>query len=95
MVSVDTPETNKAFAEQEHADFAILSDPSRKAAEAHGVLNTPSAAQPDAPRMARRWSFYIGPDGRILLIDKGNAQTKDAGATMTAHLNELHVPEKK
>ena len=52
MVSVDPPETNKAFAEQEHADFVMLSDPTRKVADAYGVLNAPSAAQPDAPRMA-------------------------------------------
>ena len=34
MVSVDTPEDNKAFAEKEHADFTLLSDPGRKVAEA-------------------------------------------------------------
>jgi peroxiredoxin Q/BCP len=95
MVSVDTPEDNKRFAEQEHADFVMLSDPGRKVAPAYGVLYPPSAAQPDAPRVARRWSFYIGPDGKILLIDKGNTQTKDAGATLLAHLKELGVPEKK
>ena len=97
MASVDTPEDNKAFAEKEHADFVMLSDPGRKVADAYGVLNAPSAAQPDAPRLARRWSFYIGPDGKILLIEKngGATQTRDAGATLLAHLKELGVPEKK
>jgi peroxiredoxin Q/BCP len=96
MVSVDTPEDNKAFAEKEHADFVMLSDPGRKVADAYGVLNAPSAAQPDAPRMARRWTFYIGPDGKILLIDKTGAnQTQKAGETLLAHLKELGVPEKK
>ena len=96
MVSVDTPEDNKAFAEKEHADFVMLSDPGRKAAEAYGVLNTPSAAQPNAPRLARRWTYYIGPDGKILLVDKTGAnQTQKAGETMIAHLKELNVPEKK
>lgn len=96
MVSVDTPEDNKAFAEKEHADFTILSDPARKVADAYGVLNAPSAAQPDAPRVARRWTFYIGPDGKILLIDKTGAnQTQKAGETLLAHLKELGVPEKK
>ena len=96
MVSVDTPEDNKAFAEKEHADFTMLSDPGRKVADAYGVLNAPSAAQPDAPRLARRWTFYIGPDGKILLIDKTGAnQTQKAGETLLAHLKELGVPEKK
>jgi len=96
MVSVDTPEDNKAFAEKEHADFPILSDPGRKVAEAYGVLSAPSAAQPDAPRFARRWAFYIGPDGKILLIDKvGANQTKTAGETLLAHLKELGVKERK
>jgi peroxiredoxin Q/BCP len=96
MVSVDTPEDNKAFAEKEHADFTLLSDPGRKVAEAYGVLNAPSAAQPDAPRLARRWTFYIGPDGKILLIDKTGAnQTQKAGETLLAHLKELGVAEKK
>jgi peroxiredoxin Q/BCP len=96
MVSVDTPEDNKAFAEKEHADFPMLSDPGRKVADAYGVLSPPSAAQPDAPRLARRWTFYIGPDGKILAIDKTGAnQTQKAGETLLAHLKELGVPEKK
>ena len=96
MVSVDTPEDNKAFADKEHADFTLLSDPGRKVADAYGVLNAPSAAQPDAPRLARRWTFYIGPDGKILLIDKTGAnQTQKAGETLLAHLKELGVAEKK
>ena len=57
MISVDTPEDNKAFAEKEKADFPILSDPTRKTAEAYGVLRAPSAAQPDAPRLAQRWTY--------------------------------------
>ena len=96
MVSVDTPEDNKAFAEKEHADFVMLSDPGRQVAQAYGVLGTPSAAQPNAPTFAKRWSFYIGPDGKILLIDKAGAnQTQKAGETMLGHLKEVGVPEKK
>jgi peroxiredoxin Q/BCP len=96
MVSVDTPEDNKAFAEKEHADFVMLSDPGRKVAEAYGVLGTPSAAQPNASTFAKRWSFYIGPDGKILLVDKAGAnQTQKAGETLLGHLKELNIPEKK
>ena len=96
MVSVDTPEDNKAFAEKESANFPILADPSRTVAQAYGVLRAPSAAQPNAPTFAQRWTFYIGPDGKILLIDKAGAnQTQKAGETLLANLKALGVPEKK
>lgn len=94
MVSVDKPEDNKGFAEKEHADFPILSDPSRQVADAYGVLNTPSQAQPDAPRTARRWTFYIGPDGTILFIDKA-VKPQTAGEAVVAKLQELGIKEQK
>jgi peroxiredoxin Q/BCP len=82
MASVDDAETNKRFAEEHEADFPILSDPGKQVATAYGVLN---------PRgKAFRWTFYIGADGRVLFIDKTSAgQTRDAGATMAAKLEEL------
>jgi peroxiredoxin Q/BCP len=94
MISVDTPEDNKGFAEKEKADFPILSDPSRKVAEAYGVLRAPNAAQPDAPRLAQRWTFYIGADGTILHIDKAPG-TQNAGQNVVAKLKELGIKEKK
>lgn len=94
MISVDTPEDNKAFAEKEKADFPILSDPTKKVAEAYGVLRAPSTAQPDAPRFAQRWTFFIGPDGNILHIEKAPG-TKDAGTNVIAKLKELGIKEKK
>ena len=95
MVSVDTPEDNKAFAEKEHADFPMLSDPGRKVATAYGVLGAPSAAQPNAPTFAKRWSFYIGPDGKILFIDKNvNPTVANAGEILAAKLVELGVKKK-
>jgi peroxiredoxin Q/BCP len=94
MISVDTPEDNKAFAEKEKADFTILSDPTKATAEAYGVLRAPSAAQPDAPRFAQRWTFYIGPDGTILHIDK-TPGTKDAGTNVVTRLNELGIKQKQ
>ena len=83
MVSVDKPEDNKAFAEKEQADFPILSDPDKGVATSYGVLG--------ATGLARRWTFYIGPDGKIIYIEKagGAAQTADAGTTMVAKLEEL------
>ena len=46
MVSVDKPEDNKAFAEQEQANFPMLSDPGMKVAEAYGVLPPVNPAGP-------------------------------------------------
>ena len=94
MISVDTPEDNKAFAEKEHADFTMLSDPGKEVANAYGVIAAPSAAQPNPPQFARRWTFYIGPDGRILYIDK-TPGTQNAGQNVVAKLKELGVKEKK
>jgi peroxiredoxin Q/BCP len=94
MISVDTPEDNKGFAEKEHADFVILSDPTRATADAYGVINKPSAAQPNPAPYASRWTFYIGPDGKILDIDK-RPGTQNAGQNVVAKLKELGVKEKK
>ena len=94
MVSVDTPEDNKGFAEKEKADFPILSDPDKHTATAYGVLNTPSAAQPNAPSFARRWTFYIDPTGKIAMIDKA-VKPAESGQGIVANLTELKVPEKK
>jgi thioredoxin-dependent peroxiredoxin len=94
MVSVDTPEDNKAFAEKEHADFVILSDPTHATANAYGVINKPSEAQPNPPPYASRWTFYIGPDGTILDIDK-KPGTAQAGQNVVAKLKALGVKEKK
>jgi len=94
MISVDTPEDNKAFAEKEHADFPMLSDPGKEVANAYGVLAQPTAANPNPPQFARRWTFYIGPDGKILEIDK-TPGTQQAGQNVIAKLQALGVKEKK
>ena len=83
MISVDRPEDNKAFALQEGADFPMLSDPARATAAAYGVLGPIG--------LARRWTFYIGPDGRILAIDKA-VSTATAGEDLTTRLKELGIP---
>jgi len=88
MVSVDTPEDNKAFAEKEHADFPILSDPTKKTAFAYGVI--PPDRPPDR-QFASRWTFYIGPDGKILAIDK-QVKPATSGEDVVAKLKELSVP---
>jgi len=60
--SVDSLETNARFAASMGIDYPILSDPTKAVAHAYGVLG--------ASGFAARWTFYIGPDGRILEIDK-------------------------
>jgi peroxiredoxin Q/BCP len=88
MVSVDDPETNKKFADEHQADFPMLSDPERKVAAAYGVLSPPNPQRPDAQPRARRWTFYIGPDGKIIFIDKA-VRAANAGEDLAAKLAEL------
>jgi len=87
MISVDPLEQNKSFAEAEHADFPLLSDPSKEIANAYGVLSAERG-------IANRWTFYIGTDGKITAIDK---QVKPATSAedMAAKLGELGVPTRK
>ena len=90
MISVDTPEDNKAFAEKEHADFPMIANPDKKVAMAYGVI------APDAPpdrQFARRWTFYIDPSGKIAAIDKA-VKPASSGQDIVAKLKELNVPER-
>lgn len=86
MASVDDAETNKKFAEQEQANFPMLSDPERKVSDAYGVTDA-------VAKFARRWTFYIGGDGRILYIDKA-VKTATAGADLADRLSALGVKKK-
>jgi peroxiredoxin Q/BCP len=86
-VSCDTLETNKEFAKSLSLDFPLLSDPEKDVAKAYGVVT----ADRELPY---RWTFYIGPDGKILEIDK-KIQTVSAGADVAAHLEALGVSRKK
>jgi peroxiredoxin Q/BCP len=86
MASVDPVDQNKGFAEQEKADFPILSDPTKQTAAAYGVLNKGG--------FASRWTFYIGKDGRILGIDKA-VQPKTSAEDMVAKLQEYGVEQVK
>jgi peroxiredoxin Q/BCP len=85
MASVDPlegPQGNKAFAASEKADFPMLSDESKSAATAYGVLN---------PRgFTNRWTFYIDKDGKIASIDKA-VQPATSAEDMIAKLGELKV----
>lgn len=78
--SVDTADTNTKFAASLGIDYPILSDSTKDVARAYGVL-APSG-------YASRWTFYIGPDGRILAIDK-KVSAGSHGGDMVARITTL------
>ena len=84
--SVDDAETNKKFSEHVEADYPILADPEKKVAAAYGVVN-------DQRPLAFRWTFYIGPDGRILAVDP-KVTPNSAGADVVKKLEELKIKKK-
>lgn len=86
MASTDPIEKNTDFAKAQEADFPLLSDPSKETAAAYGVLNEKG--------MARRWTFYIGRDGKILAIDKA-VRVDTSAEDMVAKLGELNVAKVK
>jgi thioredoxin-dependent peroxiredoxin len=92
MISVDTLEDNTAFARKEEADFPLLADPTKETAKKYGVLADMSRF--NIGEVASRWTFYIGPDGRILDIDK-KVNPAQSGEDIVAHLKALKVPAKK
>ena len=82
MASVDPLAENKGFAEQQKADFPLLSDPEKSTAQKFGVLN--------AKGMASRWTFYIGKDGKVLAVDK-EVKPASSAEDMARKLGELGV----
>ena len=86
MISVDTPEDNKKFAEMHEADYPILSDVQKR---------SPTSTECSRPAgLARRWTFYIAPDGKILHIDNA-VKPASSGPDMVAKLGELNIAKKK
>ena len=57
----------------------------KNVANAYGVLGKAG--------FASRWTFYIGPDGKILFIDKA-VKPATAGPDVAAKLAELGVPKR-
>jgi thioredoxin-dependent peroxiredoxin len=85
MASVDDIEDNRAFAAEQEADFPLLSDPGKEVAAAYGVLTDGG--------FARRHTFYIGVDGRILAVDR-NVQPATSAEDMAAMLGILGVTKR-
>jgi len=86
MVSLDTPERNRAFAESLGADRVLLSDPSGTTAKSYGVTALGGL-------YARRWTFYIDSDGVIREIDK-DVRVETAGQDIARKLAELGFPQR-
>lgn len=82
MASVDSVEDNTGFADEQNADFPLLSDPSKETAKAYGVLSDRG--------YANRHTFYIGVDGRILAIDR-DVEPETSAEDMAATLGKLGV----
>ena len=82
---MDDAETNRKFAESLGADYPILADPGKDVARAYGVLGPFG--------VARRWTFYIGPEGTLQYVDK-EVKTATAGADVAARLEALGVKKR-
>lgn len=85
MASVDTPETNKAFAEEHGASFPILSDADRTVSAAYGVLSERG--------FASRWTYFVDPEGVIARVDR-EVDARTAGADLVDHLEALGAPRR-
>ncbi len=83
MASTDSLEDNTAFAKKNGATFPILADPDKSVARAFGVLS--------GLGYAKRWTFYIDPEGNISKIDQ-DVNPRTAGADLLANLKALNVP---
>lgn len=86
MASTDEVDVNTKFAEEQEADFPLLSDPKGEAAKAYDVLMP-------AVNIARRITVYIGKDGRILKIDK-EIHPATSAEDIARTLDELGVAQK-
>lgn len=82
MASVDSIADNVGFAEQQEADFPLLSDPSKRTAKAYNVLGSGGTAS--------RHTYYIGLDGKVLAIDK-LVRPATSAEDMAANLSKLGV----
>jgi len=78
--SIDSVASNASFARTLGVDYPILSDASREAARAFGVL-APSG-------YASRWTFYIDRAGTIVYIDR-DVRPSSHGVDVASKVREL------
>ena len=86
MVSLDSPEKNREFAEGLAAKHVLLSDPSGETARAYGVTSFGGL-------FAKRWTFYIDRDGVVREVDR-HVATATAGQDIARKLGELGFPKR-
>lgn len=85
MVSVDPLKENIGFAQETGADFPLLSDEDKSVAKAYGVLHDKG--------YAKRHTYYIDIDGKILAIDK-DINPETSALDMVENLERLNVKKK-
>ncbi|MCQ3830992.1 peroxiredoxin [Microbulbifer elongatus] len=86
MASTDEVADNAKFAEEQKADFPLLSDPTGEVAEAYGV-------KMPVLNMAKRITIYIDRDGNVAKIDK-DIKPATSAQDMARTLGELGVAKK-
>lgn len=84
MASTDTPERNRAFAESVGLATPLLSDPTGVWASAFGVLS-------GSGKTARRQTFVIGADGKVVYVDR-DVNAANHFADLAAALEKLGLP---
>lgn len=80
--SFDTPEENRAFAENESFGFSLLSDPAKSVGAAYEVAPPPDDEYRD---FARRLAYLIDPEGVI----RHSYDVKDVSGFADAVLADL------
>ncbi len=70
-ISMDDLETQKSFAESLKSPFPLLADPSGETVKAYGVYGG---------KYAKRVTFVIGTDGKIVEVISGGDAIDPAGA---------------
>lgn len=73
-VSADPVSDLAAFHKKHSLNFTLLADPDAVVVEAYG-------AKMPMMKMAKRWTFIIGPDLKVKHIEEGVDPVKDAGNT--------------
>ena len=84
MVSLDSAEKNKEFAEALDANFPVLSDSGKQIAKAYGVLGVTRL-------FAKRKTFYIDPEGLIRHVEN-DIDPASYGAQVARNLADLGFP---
>jgi peroxiredoxin Q/BCP len=81
--SCDTVDDNTKFAKELGLDYPILSDPDRKTARMFGVVESDDG-------YPKRWTFFIGKDGKLLEVDK-QVRPSSHGPAIAKKLAQLGV----